>query len=156
MTLVPCPQCEKINRVSISRAEVEAPICGACKTGLLIDHGVINLNGTSLLHLIGRAPLPIVVDFWSPGCLPCRAFEPVFQRSAHTYEGKLVFASVNSTEHILAADQFRIRSVPTLIYFSNGNELERRFGALSSNQLTEWLDVLSGSHTHAENYRRAA
>lgn len=143
-TLVPCSQCEKINRLSISRAEAESPICGACKSELPIDHGVVHLTGTSLQHMVDRSPLPIIADFWAPNCLPCRAFEPEFQRSARQYEGKLIFGSLNTLENFLAADQYRIRSVPTLIYFSGGNEIERRFGALSSAQLNHWLEIISG------------
>jgi thioredoxin 2 len=154
MTLVPCTRCEKINRVSMSRAEAEAPICGACKTALALDHGVVALDGNSLIHLVARSPLPIIVDFWAPGCLPCKVFEPIFQRSARAYEGRLVFASVNSAQCSLIAEHFKIRGVPSLIFFSNGDETARRSGALSSDQLSAWLESLSGALS--ENFHHAA
>jgi thioredoxin 2 len=138
-TFAVCDRCEKVNRVSVGRSEAETPICGNCKAALPIQHGVVSLSGTSLQHLIDRSPIPIVVDFWAPNCVPCRAFEPEFERAAAFYSGKIVFGRLNSAEHFLAAGLYGIRSVPTLILFEAGVEKERKFGAISSQQLMTWL-----------------
>jgi thioredoxin 2 len=144
-TLVPCNQCQKLNRVSLGRAEAEKPVCGACGNELLIENGVAPLSGTTLQHLIERSPLPIVVDFWSPTCVPCRSLKPEFARSAKQFDGRVVFASLNIMEYFFAGDQFRIRGIPTLIYFSGGKEIDRKSGLLSSVQLNQWLEsILKG------------
>src|SRR6185437_10674479 len=62
-TYAPCPRCEAINRVPINRAEAEAPVCGRCKTALPVEHGIVEVSGTSLQHLIDHMQLPTLTDF---------------------------------------------------------------------------------------------
>jgi thioredoxin 2 len=141
-TLAPCENCEKINRVPLGRAEAEAPICGNCKRELPLEHGISHVTGTTLRRLIDRANLPVIADFWTPTCVPCRAFEPEFQRAAMQMGGKIIFAKLNCQKHSLAASVYGIRSVPTLILFQGGVETERRYGAISSAELLEWLNSI--------------
>jgi thioredoxin 2 len=140
LTYVPCDRCEKINRVSLGRAEVEQPVCGSCAAVLPIEHGVVKLTGGSLQHLLRSLELPVVVDFWAQWCVPCRAFEPEFQQAAKKYAGRAILGKIDTQEQFLAASAYGIRSVPTLIFFHHGNEVERQFGAISSAHLSAWLD----------------
>jgi thioredoxin 2 len=144
-TYVPCNSCLKLNRVHLGRAEVEQPICGACKMQLPVEHGVVTVSGTSLQHLIDHSPIPVIVDFSAPWCVPCQAFEPEFQRAAQAMGEKLVFAKLDTKEFAIASSTYEIRSVPTLILFRNGREVERKFGAISSEQLIRWLSDTSVS-----------
>jgi thioredoxin 2 len=144
-TYAPCENCLKLNRVPIGRSEVEQPICGNCKIPLQVLHGVVKVSGTSLRHLIDHAPTPVVVDFSAPWCVPCRTFEPEFERAAQKMAGTLVFAKLDTQEFAIASSAYEIRSVPTLILFRNGTEIERKFGAISSEQLIHWLESPSVS-----------
>jgi len=138
-TYAPCPSCESINRVPIGRSEAEAPICGKCKSLLPVEHGVVEVSGTSLQHLIDRLSLPILTDFWAPWCVPCRAFKIEFQKAAAQMGDQLVFTSLNSMDHAIAADLHGVKTLPTLVIFHHGNEIDRHFGAVSGQALMEWV-----------------
>ena len=141
VTFVPCDHCEKINRVPLGRSEVEQPLCGNCKAALPIEHSLVRLTGGSLQHLLRSQEIAIVVDCWAPGCVPCLIFEPEFQRAATQFAGRAIFGKLDTQAQFLAASAYGIRSVPTLIFFQHGEEVERKFGALSSAHLTLWLDM---------------
>jgi len=143
-TYAPCPRCEAINRVPINRAEAEAPVCGRCKTALPVEHGIVEVSGTSLQHLIDHMQLPILTDFWAPWCVPCRTFKIEYQRAATIMADRMIFTSLNSMENTIAADVHRVRTLPTLIVFQNGSELDRRFGAVSGETLVNWLKSVLG------------
>lgn len=146
-TYVPCPRCEKINRTQIGRADAEEAVCGACKNPLPIEHGVVQVNGTALQHLLDRSnalQISVLVDFWSTWCAPCRAFEPEFQKTAIQLASRnVVCAKLNVEQYSLAAGMYGIRTLPTLILFQGGVEVSRQFGALPASALISWFDSLS-------------
>lgn len=140
VTYVPCSQCQKVNRVSLTASAEKEPVCGSCRAPLPLHFGIAELNGTGLQKLIEKSPLPVLCDFWAPWCGPCKAFAPTFQQAAAQHAGRLVFAKLNTQDHQLAGDAFRVRSIPTLILFSGGRERDRLSGALPLDQLSDWLD----------------
>lgn len=141
-TYCPCSSCGKLNRVSLSDSHQKEPICGSCKSALPLHFGVVEASGEGLKKLIEKSTLPVVCDFWAPWCGPCRAFAPTFQQAAAKWAGKIVFVKLNTEAHEAAGNAFGVRSIPTLIYFKSGKEVERLSGALPLPELMEWL----GSH----------
>lgn len=129
-TLVVCPNCEKVSRVKLDRAEQAKPICGNCKAELPYHHGVQSVSGGGLARLLRASNRPVVVDFWAEWCGPCKMFAPTFQAAAQEMGGKIIFAKLDTEAHQLAAQTYGIRGIPTLLVFKNGVEVARQSGAM--------------------------
>ncbi len=78
------------------------------------------LNQDNFDSTVGNSPTPVLVDFWSEGCGPCRMLNPVLEEIAAAQAGKTVIAKVNIGESPALAARFGITAVPTLIVFKNG------------------------------------
>jgi thioredoxin 1 len=64
--------------------------------------------------------LPTLVDFWGPGCGPCRALEPILEQLADAYAGRVKVAKVNVDSNFQTAVRFGVKSLPTLLLFHGG------------------------------------
>ena len=133
-----CEKCGQTNRVAIN-AEKE-PICGSCKTSLLIHGAIVEGTDRTLVKLIQKSPLPVVVDVWAPWCGPCRAFAPTFESASVDFAGKIVFVKLNSDMNQMTAGRFGIRGIPTVLLFEKGNEIARQSGAMPKEQFSLWLN----------------
>jgi thioredoxin 1 len=71
----------------------------------------------------------LVVDFWAPWCGPCRMVGPIIEALSAEYTGKAAFGKMNVDENQVVASSFGIMSIPTIIIFSHGKEVERLVGA---------------------------
>ncbi len=141
-TLVVCSQCEKLNRVSIEKADSVRPVCGSCKAELPFHRGVQEVSGAGLSKIIRSGDRPVVVDFWAEWCGPCKSFAPTFQAAAREMGDRYIFAKLDTEAHQLAAQTFQIRGIPTLIVFKNGIEVTRQSGAMPLPMFKQFLSSI--------------
>jgi thioredoxin 1 len=101
---------------------------------------ITTLTNDNFDSVIKDAQTPVLVDFWAEWCGPCKMIAPVLEELATEYAGRLTIAKLNVDDHREATEKFKVRGIPTLILFKNGEPEATKVGALSKSQLAAFLD----------------
>ena len=100
----------------------------------------VEINDASFKSEVTDSPIPVLVDFWAPWCGPCKMIAPVLEELSQEFDGKAKIVKINIDDNQNIPTQFGVRSIPTLILFKNGNEVEKIIGAQSKDKLKAMID----------------
>ncbi|MBR3451776.1 MAG: thioredoxin [Muribaculaceae bacterium] len=85
---------------------------------------------------------PVVIDFWAPWCGPCRSVAPIIEELATTYEGRVIIGKYNVDEDSDLGVEYGIRNIPTLLFFKDGQMVDKHVGTITHDALTAKIDSL--------------
>ena len=121
-----CTFCGTRNRLDLTRA-ADRPKCGECSKPMLLDRPV-RVTEDDFDDTVLKASVPVLVDFYADWCGPCKMVAPLVDEIAHAHIGKLLVAKVDTDRAPGVASRYDIRSIPTLVIFRDGEEVERSIG----------------------------
>jgi thioredoxin 1 len=103
---------------------------------------VLDVSDQTFDSEVTKSSLPVLLDLWAPWCGPCRMVAPVIEGLETKYDGKVKFCRLNVDENPQTAAKYRIMSIPTLMFFKNGEVADTVIGAVPERVLQPKLDAL--------------
>jgi thioredoxin 1 len=109
----------------------------------MANQNVVNLTESNFATEVLNSPVPVLVDFWAPWCGPCIQLSPVIDEIANETAGKAKVAKVNVDENPGLAGQFRVNSIPALIFFKGGQPAGQLVGRQPKAEILNKLTALA-------------
>jgi thioredoxin 1 len=101
----------------------------------------LEITDSNFEELVLKSDKPVLVDFWAEWCGPCRMVGPVVEEIAKEYEGKAIVGKLNVDHNPKVATDFGIMSIPALLFFKNGQVVDKQVGVVPKAALAAKLDA---------------
>ncbi|GAB2188498.1 thioredoxin TrxA [Sessilibacter sp. MAH2] len=105
-----------------------------------MSEAILQITDDTFEEQVLGAEGPVLVDFWATWCGPCKMIAPILEELVGVYDGKVTICKMDVDAHKETASKFNIRGIPTLMIFKNGNLEATKVGALSKQQLIDFID----------------
>lgn len=100
----------------------------------------IHLTDDQFEEVVLKSDVPVLIDFWAAWCGPCRMIAPIVEELAGEYEGKAKITKLDVDNNQNTAQQFGIRSIPTILIFKGGEVVDSIIGAVPKQQIVDKLE----------------
>jgi len=108
----------------------------------LVSKNITELKDENFKNVLSESAIPVLVDFWAEWCGPCKMIGPVVEDIAAEFAGKIKVGKLNVDENQDVPASLKVISIPTLILFKNGQELERSIGYKTKDELSSFISKL--------------
>lgn len=100
----------------------------------------IAVNDSNFEEVVLKSEQLVLVDFWAEWCGPCKMMLPIVEELSKEFEGKITVVKVDVDGNPGTAAKFGIRNIPTILFFKNGNVVDKQVGAVPKNALIEKIN----------------
>ncbi|HUF07783.1 MAG TPA: thioredoxin [Rhodothermales bacterium] len=108
----------------------------------MADNKLVIVSDSNFRQEVINADVPVLVDFWAAWCGPCRMIAPMVEELSREFDGRAKIAKLDVDHNPQVAMQFGIRSIPTLLFFKDGQVVDQLIGASSKRSLADKLEAL--------------
>ena len=102
----------------------------------------LEITSNNFEELVLKNDKPVLIDFWAEWCGPCKMVGPVIDELSNDYEGKAIVGKVNVDNEQEISSRFGIRNIPTILFFKNGEVVDKNVGLSPKKDLARKLDSL--------------
>jgi thioredoxin 1 len=93
-------------------------------------------------EVVLKSDKAVLIDLWAEWCGPCRMLGPIVEEMAKEYEGKAVIGKLDVDNNPMVTSKYGIRNIPTVLFFKNGEIVDKQVGAVPKNVLVKKLEAL--------------
>ena len=123
---VRCQFCNEMNQLEQFSNGHQAP-CLNCAKPILLDRP-LNVSQDDFEDTVLASSIPVLVDFYADWCAPCKMVAPLVDELAREHSGRMLVVKIDTDHAAKIAEQYSIRSIPTLVLFKEGEEIDRSMG----------------------------
>ncbi|MBI9039320.1 MAG: thioredoxin [Bacteroidales bacterium] len=102
----------------------------------------MEITDSNFEELVLKAEKPVIVDFWAVWCGPCRMVGKIIDEIGETYKGKVIIGKLNVDDNPGITGQFGIRNIPTIIFFKNGEIVDKQVGSVPKQILVNKIEAI--------------
>jgi thioredoxin 1 len=104
--------------------------------------GILEIDDITFDAEVLKSDKPVLIDFWAPWCGPCRAISPLVEQLADEFGDKIKFVKCNVDDNPISPGKYGIRSIPTLMFFKDGNVVDQVIGIVAKSKLEEVINKI--------------
>ena len=145
--IVQCKNCGTKNRVPRSRIH-DRPICGKCREQLpavTFTQSTVIVSDRTFQSEVLNFPGTVLLDCWAPWCGPCKMVAPILDQLAKAYAGQAKIAKLNVDQNPHVSSKYQILSIPTMLFFKNGQLVKTLAGAHPQPEIERQLRAVMGN-----------
>lgn len=101
---------------------------------------ILEIDDSSFDTEVLQSEKPVLVDFWAPWCGPCRAISPIVEELSVDFGDKVKFMKCNVDDNPVTPTKFGIKSIPTLLFFKEGEVLDKIVGIVAKSKLEDMIN----------------
>lgn len=136
--IVRCAKCRANNRVMASGSKT--PVCGKCRYPLTPARGEpVTITDANFGSMVEASSVPVLLDMWASWCGPCRMIAPTIKALASEFTGSVLVGKMDVDANPNTSQRFRVQSIPTLLVFNEGREVDRIVGLQSKEAIIRRL-----------------